>query len=73
MYLFIGSAKAMEQDMVVEMVRDCLQTKGIRTSTIIGDDDSTTIPRLRHEIDPNIEKRSDRNSCQPSLHSSNDS
>lgn len=43
--------------MVVEMVNKVNQ----RVSTIIGDDDAATISRLRHEVDPKIEKQSDRN------------
>ncbi|CAC5390829.1 unnamed protein product [Mytilus coruscus] len=34
-----GSAKAMEQDMTVEMVSECNE-KGFKTGTVIGDDDS---------------------------------
>ncbi|CAC5400870.1 unnamed protein product [Mytilus coruscus] len=37
-----GSAKAMEQDMTVEMVSECNE-KGFKTGTVIGDDDSTTM------------------------------
>lgn len=49
-----GSSKAMEQDMVVKMVKKVNQS-GVRVSTIIGDDDSATISRLRHQVDPKIE------------------
>lgn len=37
------------------------KAEGVYTSTIIGDDDVTTMSRLRQDVDPNIEKRSDRN------------
>ena len=56
----IGSAKSMEQDMVVSMVQEKSE-KGIKVSTIISDDDTTTMSRLRQNISPNIEKISDRN------------
>lgn len=45
---FDGSAKSMESDMVVSMVKD-LNEKGIKTATIVADDDSTTFCRLRAE------------------------
>ena len=51
----IGSAKSMEQDMVVSMVQEKSE-KGIKVSTIISDDDTTTMSRLRQSISPNIEK-----------------
>ena len=56
---FDGSAKSMESDMVVSMVKD-LNEKGIKTATIVADDDSTTFCRLRAES-ANISKESDRN------------
>lgn len=66
-YSFIlGSSKAMEQDMVVEMVKKVNQS-GVRVSTIIGDDDAATISRLRHEVDPKIGKQSDRNHLKNNL------
>ncbi|XP_061186226.1 uncharacterized protein LOC133194248 [Saccostrea echinata] len=56
----------MEPDIVVEMVREN-NAKGIKTSTIIGDDDSTTISRLKREVDPQIEKLSDMNHVKKNL------
>ncbi|XP_033758263.1 uncharacterized protein LOC117340609 [Pecten maximus] len=47
-----GSAKAMEQDMIVDMVSDCIN-RGFKTQTIIADDDSTTIARLRQHVNVN--------------------
>ncbi|CAC5388275.1 unnamed protein product [Mytilus coruscus] len=41
-----GSAKSMEADMVTEMVKD-VGKKGVSVSSIVGDEDSTTIARLR--------------------------
>ncbi|XP_069102468.1 uncharacterized protein [Argopecten irradians] len=55
-----GSAKAMEQDMIIEMVTNC-HNKGFSTKSIIADDDSTTIVRLRRHVNVNIRKVSDKN------------
>ncbi|VDI23020.1 Hypothetical predicted protein [Mytilus galloprovincialis] len=44
-----GSSKAMEQDMVVEMVQN-IKNSGITVGTIIADDDTTTIARLRKKV-----------------------
>lgn len=55
-----GSSKAMEQDMVVEMVEN-IKNSGTTVGTIIADDDTTTIARLRKRVNPNIKKMSDRN------------
>ena len=45
----------MEPDMVVEMVTKCHE-KGVPVKTIIADDDTTTISRLRQTVDPNKKK-----------------
>ncbi|VDI14592.1 Hypothetical predicted protein, partial [Mytilus galloprovincialis] len=50
-----GSAKSMEADMVTEMVKD-VGKKGVSVSSIVGDEDSTTIARLRANVDKNITK-----------------
>lgn len=55
-----SSSKAMEQDMVVEMV-ESIKSKGNNVGTITADDDTTTIARLRKSVNPNIKKMSDRN------------
>ncbi|XP_023932628.1 uncharacterized protein LOC106177003 [Lingula anatina] len=52
-----GSAKAMEADMVVEMVKNSSNT----ICSIIGDEDSTTIARVHREVDEGIQKISDTN------------
>lgn len=65
----IGSAKAMEQDMVVEMVKEKKQA-GIHTAAIVGDDDATTISKLHQTVDPNIKKRSDKNHLKKNLSNS---
>ncbi|CAC5355223.1 unnamed protein product [Mytilus coruscus] len=53
-----GSAKAMEPDMVVDMVKES-RSKGANITAIIGDEDTTTIARLRAKVDPTIVKLSD--------------
>lgn len=56
---FEGSAKSMESDMVVSMVKD-MNEKGIKMGTLVADDDAATLCRLRAEsID--ISKESDKN------------
>ena len=55
-----GSAKSMEPDMVVEMVQNA-KDQGINIGTIVGDDDTTTIARVRSKVNPKIKKRSDKN------------
>jgi hypothetical protein len=52
--------------MVVEMVQKS-RDQGIKTTTFIGDDDSTTISELRQVIDPSIKKRSDRTHMKKNL------
>ncbi|CAC5421658.1 unnamed protein product [Mytilus coruscus] len=54
------SSKAMEQDMVIEMVSN-QEKAGNSVSTIVADDDTTTISRLRRVVNPGIKKKSDRN------------
>lgn len=55
-----GSAKAMEQDMVVEMMKTCKE-KGAVVETIIADDDTTTLARIKQNVNPSIKKKSDKN------------
>ena len=55
----------MESDIVVSMVKD-LKEKGMKTASIVADDDSTTFCRLRAEY-ANISKESDRNHVQKIL------
>lgn len=45
---FEGSAKSMESDMVVSMVKD-MNEKGIKMGTSVADDDAATLCRLRAE------------------------
>lgn len=61
-----GSSKAMEQDMVIEMVSK-QEKAGHSVSTIVADDDTTTISRLRSVVNPGIKKKSDRNHVRKNL------
>lgn len=51
-----GSAKAIEQDMVVDMMETCKEKRAI-VETIIADHDTTTIARKRY--DKNVKKNID--------------
>ncbi|XP_062567511.1 uncharacterized protein LOC134229741 [Saccostrea cucullata] len=55
-----GSAKAMEPDMIVGMLKD-LEKDHIHPHELVMDDDSTTISRARKECEQSITKFSDRN------------
>ncbi|VDI53043.1 Hypothetical predicted protein [Mytilus galloprovincialis] len=55
-----GSAKSMESELAVQMVKE-IQKTGCEVSSITMDDDSTTIARLRKEVNAEIMKFSDRN------------
>ena len=57
---FDGSAKAMEQDMVKEIVEKNINS-GVKTAAIIGDDDTSTIAMLKSQVDSSINKISDKN------------
>ena len=59
----------MDQDMVISMVQEKSE-KGIKVSTIISDDGTTTMLRLRQSISPNIEKITDRNHIKKNFSSS---
>ncbi|XP_062601160.1 uncharacterized protein LOC134262849 [Saccostrea cucullata] len=61
-----GSAKAMEQDMIVEMVKEKVD-EGIHTAAIVGDDDASAISKLHQTVDQKIEKRSDKNHIKKNL------
>jgi len=60
-----GSAKAMEPDMVTDMVKQ-MKTGEVKIGTLIGDDDATTIARAR-DFDPGLQKLSDRNHVRKTL------
>ena len=55
-----GSAKAMESDVGVELIHS-VEEKGANVATIIMDDDTTTMAKIRREIDHPVEKWSDSN------------
>ena len=55
-----SSMKAMESDMIEEMVKD-VNDGSICIKTIVGDEDSTMISKLRTNIDTNIGKTLDAN------------
>lgn len=57
---FDGSSKAMESALALDMAKS-LRDRGFKISKITMDDDSTTISRMRNNIDPNIMKMSDKN------------
>ena len=48
-----GSAKTMEQDMVIEIMRKC-KDSGTSEDTIIADDDTTTIAKIKQSVNPDI-------------------
>ena len=64
-----GSSKAMESDMVIEMVKKHCE-EGRSISTIVADDDTTTISRLKKNVNINIAKKSDRNHVRKNITSS---
>ena len=43
------------------MVVDMVSQEGMNIGSIVGDDDTTTIARLRSKVDSSIKKQSDRN------------
>ena len=55
---FHGSSKAMEPEAAANIVKE-IEQKGVDVSTIIMDDDATTIARLRNVVDHEIVKWSD--------------
>ncbi|XP_052223037.1 uncharacterized protein LOC127838944 isoform X1 [Dreissena polymorpha] len=61
-----GSAKAMEPDMVTEMIIETAK-KGVKATGIVGDDDTTTAARLKTNVPHMVEKRSDKNHVKKNL------
>ena len=53
------SSKAMEPDIAVQLATEAKESASIRFATVIGDDDCSTIKKLREEVDGDIEKWSD--------------
>ncbi|XP_061170664.1 uncharacterized protein LOC133180103 [Saccostrea echinata] len=58
-----GSAKGMECDMAVSMLKD-LEAKNISIETIVMDDDTTTIARARKGVKARLKKKSDADHAQ---------
>ncbi|XP_046563466.1 uncharacterized protein LOC124272337 [Haliotis rubra] len=61
-----GSSKGMEPDMVSEMVVKAKE-EDVHVTSIIGDDDATSIARLRANVDKDIVKQSDKNHVRKGL------
>ena len=55
-----GSAKAMESDVGVDLIKS-VEKEGVRVKTLIMDDDTTTMAKVRRELDHTITKWSDVN------------
>ena len=55
-----GSAKGMEGDMIVEMLKSVKERK-VPVATLIGDDDTTGFNKARQEVSKTLEKVSDTN------------
>lgn len=65
---FAGSAKAMESAIVLDMIQQVNDSEcPCKVKKIVGDDDTTTIAKVRQQIDPNIEKASDKNHVRKNL------
>ena len=56
----------MESDAAVEMLKNA-QTEDYRVSTIISDEDSTTMARVGREVNHDVKKVSDVNHCKKTL------
>nr|XP_034302838.1 uncharacterized protein LOC105322827 isoform X7 [Crassostrea gigas] len=63
---WVGSAKAMEPDMIVEMLQHA-KSSDAPVATLIGDDDCTAFKRAREEVNSTIEKVSDKNHMKKNL------
>ncbi len=63
---YYGSSKGMEAHAATNIFKRS-KTIGLNYSTLIGDDDASTISRLRAEINPNISKISDATHAKRSL------
>lgn len=66
---WVGSAKAMEPEMIVEMLQHA-KSSDAPVATLIGDDNCTAFKRAREEVNSTIRKVSDKNhmkkNCQTS-------
>ena len=61
-----GSSKAMEGDAAVELLNKTKRPE-YRVSTIINDEDSTTMSRIEKEVDHDVTKNSDINHCKKNV------
>jgi DNA polymerase III epsilon subunit-like protein len=63
-----GSSKSMEADVAVQLVtnNDCLKKANVHVSTLVGDDDSSTIAKVR-SVDRTVKKLSDTNHAKKNL------
>lgn len=61
-----GSSKGMESDLAVEML-NTKKDDTFQVSTLIGDDDSTTMAMVRQKVNHQVEKWSDVNHAKKSL------
>ena len=61
-----GSSKGMEQDLAVEML-NTVKDDNFAVTTLIGDDDTTTMANVRQNVSHTVEKWSDINHAKKSL------
>lgn len=61
-----GSSKAMEGDAAVELLKKT-KTPEYRVTTIVNDEDSTTMAKISKEIEHEVEKNSDINHCKKTV------
>ena len=61
-----GSSKGMESSVAVEMLNN-IKDNSFQISTLIGDDDSTTMAMVRKQVEHSVEKWSDTNHAKKSL------
>ncbi|XP_068757667.1 uncharacterized protein [Montipora capricornis] len=54
-----GSSKAMEADVCTELVKACGESHKAQVAILVGDDDSSTIKKVRESVNHNVDKWSD--------------
>lgn len=54
-----GSSKAMEADVCAELVKECGETQKAQVAILVGDDDSSTIKKVRDSVQHKVDKWSD--------------
>lgn len=55
-----GSSKSMEPAMAAKIIRN-IESKGHKVRKLVMDDDTSTICKIKSEVNPEIEKCSDKN------------